>query len=361
MPALLTDASTQDPQDMRAAVRAFPDHLDVGWTRAAAVDDLDRFFESPTEPTFDRDALTGVVLVGMGGSAIGGDLVRTLARDEAPVPFEVVRGYTLPAWVGERTLVIASSYSGGTEETLSAYAEAVERGAHVVVITSGGEIARMAEAAGFPTITIPGGLQPRAALGYSLGAGLRLARALGLITLPDADWHEALEDARGRAALHDLDDETNPARALSEAYVGRLPVVYTAAGLMEAVALRWRTQIHENAKHPAVGNVFPELDHNEIMGYESGPEDLLKRMHVEVLRDRDDHPQVQKRYAATRALVQDDVHGWTEVESEGESRLARMLSLVQLGDAASFWLAMRKGVDPTPVETIQALKRTLAG
>ena len=344
---------------MRAAVRAFPDHLDVGWTRAEAADDLDRFFESPAEPAFDPAALNGVVLVGMGGSAIGGDLVRTLVAAESPVPFAVVRDYTLPAYVSERTLVIASSYSGGTEETLAAYADAVARGARVVVVTSGGEIAERAARDGFPTITIPGGLQPRAALGYSLGAVLRLARALGLLALSDADFRTAVSEARDRATLHDLDSDENPARAMSEAYLDRLPVVYTAAGLMEAVAMRWRTQLHENAKHPAVGNVFPELDHNEIMGYESGPADLLARMHVEVLRDRDDHPQVQKRYDATRALVAGSVHGWTEVTSEGETRLARVLSLVQLGDAASFWLAIRKGVDPTPVETIQALKKTL--
>ncbi len=361
MPDLITDAALQDPQDMRGAVRAFPDHFDVGWTRAEAVDDLTRFFESPDQPAFDARSLNGVVLVGMGGSAIGGDLVRTLVEAEADVPFVVVRGYTLPAWVSERTLVIASSYSGGTEETLSSYDDAVQRGARVAVVTSGGEIAERAAADGFPTVTIPGGLQPRAALGYSLGAVLRLARALGLVALPDDTVHTALQEARDRALVHDLDDDANPARARAAAYVGNLPVIYTGAGLMEAVALRWRGQIQENAKHPAVGNVFPELDHNEIMGFEAGPEDLLARMHVEVLRDRDDHPQVQKRYDATRALVVDDLHGWTEVHSEGESRLARMLSLVQLGDAASFWLAVRKGVDPTPVETIQALKRTLAG
>ena len=361
MSELIADAALQDPQDMRAAVRAFPDHLDVGWARAEGVDDLERFFEMPGEDAFDRHALRSVVLVGMGGSAIGGDLVRTLVADESPVPFSVVRDYTLPAFVDERTLVVASSYSGGTEETLAGYAEARARGARVVVVTSGGEIAERAETDGFPSVTIPGGLQPRAALGYSFGAVLRLARALGLVALPDDDWREALAEAQTRAALHDLDDETNPARALSEAYVNRLPVVYAAAGLMEAVAMRWRTQLHENAKHPAFGNVFPELDHNEIMGYEAGPADLLGRFHVEVLRDAGDHPQVQKRYDATRDLVAETVHGWTEVHSEGESRLARMLSLVQLGDAASYWLAIRKGVDPTPVETIQALKKQLAG
>ena len=180
-------------------------------------------------------------------------------------------------------------------------------------------------------------------------------------SLPDADVDTAIAEARARAERHDADDDANPARTLSAAYVGNLPVIYTAAGFLEAVGMRWRTQIHENAKHPAVGNVFPELDHNEIMGFEAGPADLLGRMHVEVLRDRDDHAQVQKRYAATRDLVAADVHGWTEVETEGESRLGRMLSLVQLGDAASFWLAMRKDVDPTPVETIQSLKKTLVG
>ncbi len=354
MSALITDAARQDPQDMRAAVRAFPDHLQTGWDAAAATDDLAAFL-----PDLDAGGLNGVVLVGMGGSAIGGDLVRTLCADAAPVPFAVVRDYTLPAWVGQRTLVIASSYSGGTEETLAGYAEARQRGARVAVVTSGGTIAERAAADGYPAVTIPGGLQPRAALGYSLGAVLRLARALGLLALPDADFAAAVADARARAERHDADDDANPARALSAAYVGNLPVIYTAAGFLEAVGMRWRTQIHENAKHPAVGNVFPELDHNEIMGFEAGPPDLLARMHVEVLRDRDDHPQVQKRYAATKTLVAGDVHGWTEVHTEGATRLGRMLSLVQLGDAASFWLAMRKDVDPTPVETIQQLKKTL--
>jgi glucose/mannose-6-phosphate isomerase len=124
--------------------------------------------------------------------------------------------------------------------------------------------------------------------------------------------------------------------------------------------MRWRTQIHENAKHPAFGNVFPELDHNEIMSYEAGPVDLLRRMSVVVLRDRDDHPQVQRRFTSTKDLIAGRVEAWREVETEGDTRLARMLSLVQLGDWASYWLAARKGVDPTPVETIQNLKKALA-
>ena len=312
------------------------------------------------------DDLDGVVLCGMGGSAIGGDLVAGLVAPTASVPFVVNRGYAMPGWVGERTLVIASSYSGGTEETLSAVEDALGRGARVVAITSGGRLAELADKHGFDAIEIPGGLQPRAALGYSLGVGLRIARALGLAELPDDEFEAALADARDRAQRHDQDadateaDPVNPALDLAERLDGALPVVYTGTGLLEAVGVRWRTQIHENAKHPAVGNVLPELDHNEIMGYEAAPETLLSQIQVIALRDADDHPQVARRFEATRDLIAPRVGGWTEIASEGGSRLARMLSMIQLGDAVSFWMAVRKGEDPTPVETIQALKKTLA-
>ena len=339
-----------DPDDMRGAVRDFPQHLRTGWERGQAAESFG----------LDAGALDGVVLCGMGGSAIGGDLVRGLVEPTSSLPFVVNRGYRLPGWVGERSLVIASSYSGGTEETLSAFEEAQQRGARLLVVTSGGTLLEHAESGGLDHVVIPGGLQPRAALGYSLGVVLRVARALGLAELSDAEVEAALGAARRRAEDHDRDRDGNPARDLSARWVGALPVVYTGVGLLEAVGMRWRTQIHENAKHPAVGNTFPELDHNEIMGFESGPPEVLGLMQVVALRDADDHPQIGKRVEATRSLVQDAVGGWTEQTSQGDGRLDRMLSLVQLGDAASFWLAMRKRVDPTPVETIQQLKKTLA-
>ncbi len=339
-----------DPGDMRAAVRAFPDHLAEGWRRGAAVDDFD----------LDASAFDGVVLCGMGGSAIGGDLVRGVVEPTSPLPFVVNRGYSLPGWVGERTLVVASSYSGGTEETLSAFADAEARGARRLAITSGGDLWEIADDEGLDVVAIPGGLQPRAALGYSLGVVLRLARKLGLAELSDAEFDVALAAARDRAERHDGDADGNPARDLAASFEDVLPVVYTGVGLLEPVGMRWRTQVHENAKHPAVGNVLPELDHNEIMGFEAAPPALAERMHVVALRDADDHAQIVKRFEATRDLVAPGIAGWTELESEGDSRLARALSLVQLGDATSFWLAVRKGVDPTPVETIQALKKTLA-
>ena len=347
MPRALFD-SALDPQDMRGAIRAFPDHLLDGWQRGADAD-------------FGLDAgdLNGVVVCGMGGSAIGADLVRALAAPEARVPVAVNRAYGLPGWVGESTLVIASSYSGGTEETLSALDEAEASGARTAAVTSGGDLADRMDVG--RTVRIPGGLQPRAALGYSLGVLLRAFRDAGQLSLPDDAFLTALGQAKERAEAYDQDDRHNLAREVSGSLEGRLPVIYTGPGLLEPVGMRWRTQIHENAKHPAVGNVFPELDHNEIMGFESAPAEVVGKMEVVLLSDREDHRQVRRRFEITRELVAKRVAGWREVESEGESRLGRMLSLVQLGDWASFWLAMRKGVDPTPVETIQKLKGVLAG
>jgi glucose/mannose-6-phosphate isomerase len=180
------------------------------------------------------------------------------------------------------------------------------------------------------------------------------------VQLPDGDVDAALVAARANASILGTDERANLAVELAGSFDNHLPVIYSGEGLLAPVGMRWRTQIHENAKHPAYGNVFPELDHNEIMGYEAGPTDLLRRMSVVVLRDAEDHPQVQKRFAVTRDLVAGRVAAWREVESAGPNRLARLLSLVQLGDWTSYWLAARKGVDPTPVETIQELKRVLA-
>lgn len=337
-----------DPDHMFDAVQAFPEHFREGWTRAADV----RVRHRATE-------LKQVVIVGMGGSAIGGDLVRTYCRDTAPVPITVVRDYTLPASVGEGTLVIASSYSGGTEETLTAFDEAAVRGAAIYAITSGGELLRRAERDDLPHVVIPGGLQPRAALGYSLGALLRLATKLGLCDVTDTEYNEAMDLVDAGAEAY-ADTQANEALDLARALHGKVPIVYTGPGLLQAVGVRWVNQIHENAKQLAFGNVFAELNHNEIMGWEAAPEAVRALLHVVILRDDRDHPQIQKRIDVTRGLLADEAAGWTEFTARGESKLARMLSTIQRGDFTSYYLALLVGVDPTPVETIQQLKRTLA-
>ena len=337
-----------DPKGMFEAIRQFPEHFRDGWVRAA---DL--------EPRHRAGDLRQVVIVGMGGSAIGGDLVRTYARDRSPAPISVVRDYQLPHAVGEGTLVIASSYSGGTEETLAAYDEATARGAAVYVVTSGGELRDLAGQNELPHVVIPGGMQPRAALGYSLGAVLRIADKLGLCSVPEAEFSEALDVMHARVAALS-DPNANDALELARKLHGKIPVVYTGPGLMEAVGVRWRNQIQENAKQLAFGNQFAELNHNEIMGWERAPEAVRALLHVVVLRDPGDHAQIQKRIDVTRDLLRGQAAGWSECSPEGEGRLARMLSAIQLGDFVSFYLAMLVGVNPTPVETIQQLKRTLA-
>ena len=338
-----------DPGHMHAAIKAFPDHLQEGWERGEAADAFG----------YSADQFDGVVVCGMGGSAIGGDLVRTLAEPECPIPFQSVRSYGLPGWVGAKTLVIVSTYSGGTEETLSAFAQAISRFATVVVVTSGGEARARAEKAGLKWIEIPGGLQPRAALGYSFGVVLRMARAFGMASVSDEDMAETLSAAREQTTNY-AHMGSNPSFDMADALHGMLPLIYSGVGLLEAVNLRWRTQIHENAKTPAVGHLFPELDHNEIMSFEAAPREIAGRMAVVVLRDHDDHPQVKRRMDITREIVRSYVGAWHEVETEGESRLARMCSLIQLGDWVSFWLAMRRRVDPSPVDNIQKLKEMLA-
>ncbi len=337
-----------DPQGMFDAVKGFPDHFREGWTRAADF-----------RPTHRAVDLRQVVIVGMGGSAIGGDLVRTYCRDSAPVPISVVRDYALPASVGEGTLVIASSYSGGTEETLAAFDEATERGAAIYAITSGGELQRRAERDGLPHVVIPGGLQPRAALGYSLGALLRMANKIGLCDVTDAEYHEALDVADACVEEY-ADTDANEALELARILEGKVPIIYTGPGLMEAVGVRWTNQIHENAKQLAFGNVFAELNHNEIMGWESAPAAVRTLLHVVVLRDADDHPQIRRRIDVTRDLLAGEAAGWTEFAPRSKGKLARMLSMIQRGDFTSYYLALLVGVDPTPVESIQQLKRTLA-
>lgn len=338
-----------DPEGMYAAIRAFPDHLQDGWQRGSIAD----VFQ------IDTASLNGIVVGGMGGSAIGGDLLRTYCESTSPLPMSVARSYELPAWVSERTLFIASSYSGGTEETLALLDQAEQRGAQILAITSGGEVLRRAQEGGYDSILIPGGLQPRAALGYSLGVLLRLGQRMGMMTLRAVDMDAVLAEARARVLVFAHAGE-NPATELAASLQHRLPVVYSGPGLLEAVNMRWRTQLHENAKVPAVGNVFPELDHNEIMGFESAPPEIAHRMSVLVLRDAEDHPQVQRRIDITREIVAPQIGAWKEVTTDGNSRLSRMLSVLQLGDWVSFWLAIQRGIDPTPVGSIQELKAILA-
>lgn len=302
-----------------------------------------------------------VVVLGLGGSAIGGDLVRSLLESVSPVPIAVNRDYGVPAYVDNRTLVIASSYSGGTEETLSAVREAETRGARIMAISTGGDLGAMAKEKGWPIVTVPGGLSPRAAIGYSFVPLLVAMERAGLCPAVDealAETAALLERQRARYGLDAPLDE-NPAKQLAVELKGKLPLIYGSHGWKGTAAYRWKTQINENAKAPAYWNVFPELNHNETVGWES-PDSVMKSVHLVILRDEMDPKRVQARIDITREIMEEAVGDVTELWAEGTSDVARLFSLIYPGDFVSYYLALAYRNDPTPIRMIDLLKSRLA-
>ncbi|MDK2931469.1 MAG: glucose/mannose-6-phosphate isomerase [Bacillota bacterium] len=301
-----------------------------------------------------------IVSAGLGGSAIGGDVVRELVADELKVPMVVVRDYDLPAFVDRDTLVFVSSYSGNTEETLSAYGIARERGARMVCITSGGRLAELATRDGVPLVTIPQGFPPRTALGYLFVPMLVALARLGYVRDAAEGFEEAELILRDLAVVLGPESPTsvNQAKRLALAMHGKIPLIYGSSGITGAAALRWKTQINENSKTHAFWNAFPELNHNETVGWGAG-EDISKALRVVLLKDKGDHPRVQRRMEITATLM-GGAAGIDEVYSLGRSKVARLLSLVYVGDFASLYLAFLYGVDPKPVKVIDYLKNELA-
>jgi glucose/mannose-6-phosphate isomerase len=304
--------------------------------------------------------IRNIVLTGLGGSAIAGDLLRSYLAPELRVPFVVNRHYTLPEFVGPGSLVIVSSYSGDTEETVAAHLDAARRRARVFCISTDGETARLAAKFGHPAVTIPKGLPPRAALGYSFFPLLIALVKMKFIKPREKDIAETIGLLKRSAKrCGSLDPRRNPALQLAQRLYGKLPILYSAADRLDAVNLRWRGQLEENAKVLAYGNVLPEMNHNELVGWK-----VLRRhmneMAVIFLRDRQDHRRVKARMDLTRSIVNEFAGSTTEVFSEGKSLLARIFSLIHLGDWTSYYLAMLNGVDPMPVKVIDYLKWELS-
>lgn len=338
-----------DPNGMHQCILDFPKQAEEAFTigKAAAM---------PIKPR----GITSILLTGLGGSAIGGDLLRAYLSEELKVPMTVNRHYTLPAFVGTSTLVIVSSYSGNTEETIAAQKEATKRKAKILCISTGGAVTEFARKHKQPCIKIPGGLQPRAALGYSFFPLLVALAKGGFVRPKDRDIKETLALLKSKAQQYGNPEAAeNPALALAQKFAGKLPIVYSSSHQLDAVNLRWRGQIEENAKQLAYGNLLPEMNHNELVGWNMLKE-FLRATHVVFLRDKGEHKRVAVREKITRNIVAEYASGTSEVWSEGKSLLARMFSLVQFGDWVSFYLAILNKQDPTPVKAIDYLKRELA-
>ncbi len=296
-----------------------------------------------------------VVVAGVGGSGIGGDIVRGVVLDRLPVPLCVVRTYSVPAFVGPDTLFIASSFSGDTEETLAAVDAAQAAGARIVAITSGGGLLQRAQAHGWPTVRIPGESKlPRANVGYSLVQLLFVLRAAGLLA---ADFTAELH---ATVALLEAEQERiqREARDLAHLLTNHLPVIYADARL-EAVALRFRQQLNENANQLALVNTFSEMNHNEIVGWEN-PAAVLSRTAVVLLRTPVDHPRVRVRMELCAPVFAAHAASLTTIDARGDSPLAQALYLIQLLDWASVFTARLNGADPLTVPAIDELKARLA-
>ncbi|MCX6144468.1 MAG: bifunctional phosphoglucose/phosphomannose isomerase [Ignavibacteriales bacterium] len=306
------------------------------------------------------DSVRSIVLTGMGGSAIAGDLLRSYLAEELRIPFLVNRSYSLPGLVDRNSLVIVSSYSGNTEETIASYRDAIRRKAAVLCITTGGEAERLASKHGHSCIKVPPGLQPRAALGYSFFPLLLALSRMAFIRPRPADISETVAALKKKSQIYaDLKSPENNALQMAKRLQGKLPVIYSASDRFDAVNVRWREQICENSKHLAFGHVLPEMNHNEIIGWKVDRE-LLKKIGVVMLRDVGTHPRVRVREEITKSIIRKKASVVLEAWSEGTSLLARTFSLVYTGDWVSYYLAILNNEDPTPVKVIDYLKGELA-
>jgi glucose/mannose-6-phosphate isomerase len=338
-----------DPQGMLACIRDLPRQCRAAWQEAHALELPDNYGD-----------IDKVVILGMGGSAIAGDFLRSLVDLESPIPIFSNRAYDLPLLVDDRTLLIASSYSGNTEEVLSCFEPGLNTGAKKVVTTTGGRLLTTARANGVPAFVFHYESEPRAALGYSFMPLLAIAQKVGIV----ADKSEDVDEAT--AAMNDLAariDETvplarNPAKQLAEKLHERLPVVY-GAGILAPIARRWKGQLNETSKMWCFYEELPEADHNAVVGY-GLPKEIAAKALVVFLRAPSLHPRILLRYDLTRTALEEASVDSATVDAEGRSPLAQMMSATLFGDWMSLYLAILNGVAPAPTPPIGTLKERLA-
>jgi glucose/mannose-6-phosphate isomerase len=310
----------------------------------------------------DFPDVKNIVVIGMGGSAIGGDLVRSFLQSKLLVPFQICRDYKLPEYVDDETLVVASSYSGNTEETLSALDDALQRKAMITALSTGGLMQDVAGLNDIPLLLLPAGLQPRAALGYSFVPLLIFLEKIGLIKDVQKNVEVAvkrLKEIREKY-IEDTPAISNPAKRMAERMHKKIALIYGGPDWTGVVALRWKGQICENGKNMAFCNQFPEACHNELVGWSLPIKEHKEHLMVVMLRDMDDHVKVRKRMNIVKDVIERQEIEVVDVHSMGDNSLERMFSLIQLGDFTSYYLAILNEVDPTPVALIESLKKALA-
>ena len=338
-----------DTKDMYRMISSMPDHLIEGVSIGKNAD----------LKGLEKETFYSVVIAGMGGSAIAGDLLKSYLFEEIKIPFAVQRNYRLPGYVNKKTLMICSSYSGNTEETLSAYDEAMAARAKVLVITTGGKIAGKAKFDKTPTVTIPEGLPPRAALGYSFGPLLSIISRLGLCEPSENLLLETAEALKKKLPNYSPDSDNNPALSLAKRIHGKIPIVYAGGDSFDAVATRFKGQICENAECLAFANQMPEFNHNELVGWGIlyGLDDKIAAV---MIRDKDDHKRIIKRFDIVAEYLRGKGNEVIELNTEKGSFLTRLFLMIQLADFCSYYLALLNEADPYTITAIDFLKDKLS-
>lgn len=295
-----------------------------------------------------------------GGSAASVNLIKSYLFDELQVPLQLNQGYTIPAFVNERTLVIVVSHSGNTEEVVSGYEAAIAKGAQVAVITAGGTVLDMARENGHAYLLVPGGMMPRIVLGYIFLPILAILTKLQLVSDKRAEVEETIALFRAWKQEYGPDSpiEQNEAKQIAVELDGLVPVVYGTLPYFDAPAWRWKNQLGENSKLMAFWNAIPSLHHDEAVGWDS-PAALLKGFHFTLIRDCEDSEKTVKRVEISADILRERAGAVRVVHSRGESRLARLFSIVYLADFVSLYAALIRGVDPTPVEVINLFKQKM--
>ncbi|MCU0315418.1 MAG: bifunctional phosphoglucose/phosphomannose isomerase [Fimbriimonadaceae bacterium] len=344
----LTLPTKNDPTGFNELIQAFPEQC-ISALGIASKAALPKWNAKPDL----------VLLTGLGGSAAGGDLVKALFEDQGKTPFLVNRDYFTPSFVNQGTLVFAVSYSGNTEETISAYRDAQKKGASLIVVTSGGKLAEMAREDGYPLIIVPGGQPPRTAMGYMLLPVVYACESLGLIPAQDYEGAFATLFRVKEQYGFEPDEDKNQAKQIARQLSAKVGLLYGTSGWTFALAQRWKGQINENGKEMIFTHVFPELCHNEILGWEgSGAQGVQKWVTV-VLSEGSESDRMKARIGLTLEVVE-RYSEVTMITAPGDSLLSKMLGLAHIGDYLSIYMAILAGRDPAAMEAIETLKKELA-
>jgi glucose/mannose-6-phosphate isomerase len=301
-----------------------------------------------------------IVIIGMGGSAIGGEILKDWLHQKIQIPIEVCRDYILPAYVDKDTLIFANSYSGNTEETIKSFLEAKKRQCRIIAITSGGKVGELCRKLDIIQIKIPSGLQPRVAIPYLFFPLPIILERIGILSSVETELEETIRIIKKIVAANspEIITKENMAKKIAIDILGTIPIIY-GFRQYSSISYRMKSQFNENSKILCKTGIFPEINHNETVGYEA-PLNILNKFSIILIRDSQESPEIKNRIEVTSNLVFGRVKKIIEINAKGSGRLAKMFSVLCLGDFVSVYLALLQNKDPTPVKIIDSIKRELA-